>query len=62
MVFTEADKGGATVILDVENSIEKPNKELNNENYYKKLNYDTAQEHTKIINGKIKTFQLQQIL
>ena len=28
MVFTKADKEGATVILDVKKYIEKPNKEL----------------------------------
>ena len=34
LVFTKADKGGATVILGIKNYIEKANKELNNEYYY----------------------------
>ena len=36
LVFTKADKGGATVILDVEEYIEKANKWLKDENYTKK--------------------------
>ena len=62
LVFTKAGKGGATVILDVEKYIEKANKELNNENYYKKLNQDPTQEHTEIINDTTETFQRQQVL
>ena len=50
------------LILDVENYIEKANKELNNENYYKKLNQYPIQAHTKIINDLIETLQLQKFL
>ena len=45
LVSTKADKGGTTVISDVENYVEEPNKEWKNENYDKKLNYDTEYEH-----------------
>ena len=62
LVFTKADKGGVTVMVDVENYIEKANKELNNEHYYKKPNHDPTQEHTKKITGAIEIFQLQQVL
>ena len=31
-------------------------------NYYKKLNQDQTQEHTKIINNTIETFQRQRVL
>ena len=56
LVFTKIAKGGAAVILDVENYIEKANIELNNENYCKKLNQDLTQVHIKTINNAIETF------
>ena len=37
LVFNKADKGGAIVIQEVKNYIEKANRKLNNENYCKKL-------------------------
>ena len=40
LVFTKADKGGAIVILDVKDYIEKANKELKDENYYKRIIHD----------------------
>ena len=40
LVFSKADKGRATVILDVGDYIEKANKELKYENYYKKISHD----------------------
>ena len=61
MVFTEAGKGGATVILDVENYIEKANKELQDEKYYKRISHDPTHENMKIVNNTIETFHLQQV-
>ena len=46
LVFTKANKVGATVTLDFVNYTEKTSGELNNENYYKKFNHDLTQEHT----------------
>ena len=40
LVCTKEDKGGAIVILHVENCTEKANKELSNKNYYKKISHD----------------------
>lgn len=40
LIFAKADKGGATVKLDVENYIEKANEELDNEDYCNKFNYN----------------------
>ena len=62
LVFTKTDKGGVTGRADIENYIEKSNKELNNEHFYKKLNHDPTQEHAKIITDTIEIFQLQQVL
>ena len=62
LVFTKSVKGGATVILDVEDYIEKANKELEDENYYKRISLDPSHEHMKMINETIETFHRQQIL
>ena len=40
LVCTKEDKGGAIVILDVKDYIEKANKELKDENYYKRIIHD----------------------
>ena len=53
-------RGGAAVILDVENYIDKANKEY--ENFCKKPNHDPTQEHMKITNDTIETFHRQWVL
>ena len=40
LLFTKVDKGGATVILDIGDYMEKANKELKDENFYKGISYD----------------------
>ena len=62
LVFTKAAKEGATVILDAEDYIEKTNKELKDESYYKKISHDPTHEHKRIINDTIETFHRQQVL
>ena len=62
LVFTKADKGGATVMLDVEDYVEKANKELKDKIYYKKISHDPTHEHLKIVNDTIDTFHRQQVL
>ena len=61
LVFTKADKGGAIVILEVGDYIEKADKELKDENYYKKLSHNPTHEHMKIVNDAIDTFHRQQV-
>ena len=62
LVFTKADKGEATVILDVEDQIEKANKQLKDENYYKRISHDLTHDHMKIFKDTIETFHRQQVL
>ena len=57
LVLTTADKGGDTIILDVQNYVKKAKKELNNENYYKKLNHNPRKEHIKTMNNTIRKFK-----
>ena len=60
--FTKSVKGGATVILNVEDYVEKANKELEDENYYKRITHDRTHEHMKMVNEAIETFHRQQVL
>ena len=62
LVFTKADKGGAIVILDLEDYIEKANKELKDEIYYKKISYDPTHNYMKIVSETIEIFHCQQVL
>ena len=62
LVFTKADKGETTVIIDVGDYTEKDNKELKDENYYKKIDHDPTHGNLKIVNDALDTFHCQQIL
>ena len=39
IVTTKADKGGATVIMDIEEHISKANQQLKDKNFYKKTKW-----------------------
>ena len=54
LIFTKANKGEATVILDVENYIKKANKELMRIII---RDHNPTQEHKKITNHRIEIFQ-----
>ena len=49
-------------MLDVEDYLEKANKEWKDENYYKRISDDPIHEHMKIVNFIIETFHRQQVL
>ena len=49
-------------MLDVEDYLEKSNKEWKDENYYKRISHDPTHEHMKIVNFIIETFHRQQVL
>ena len=51
----------AKVILDIEDYIEKTNKELKDENYYKKVSHDPIKEQIEIVNDTVETFHCQQV-
>lgn len=52
-VITKADKGGALVIMDVEDYITKGKRQLSDTNNYQKLNINRTKLHTK----KMKTVE-----
>ena len=57
IVITKADKGGATVIWDVEDYIRESERQLNNENFYRKLDHNPIQEHVNLINNTLEDFK-----
>ena len=62
IVITKADKGGATVIMDVDEYISKANRLLTDGNFYRKLNEDPTRKHIDILNNTIESFKKQELL
>ena len=62
LVITKADKGGATVILDVKDYIAKANEQLQDNSFYQKLNVDPTTKHSDIVNSAIESFRKQELL
>ena len=62
LVITKADKGGATVILDVKDYISKANEQLQDNSFYQKLNVDPTAKHSVIVNSAIESFRKQELL
>jgi hypothetical protein len=62
IIITLADKGGAVVIIDVENYLEEANRQLNNQNFYAQLTHDPTGDHADIINETIKSFVKEKLL
>ena len=55
--ITDADKGGAVVILDVEDYVKEAEKQLNNNKNYWKINYDPTTVNNKTIYKVILDFK-----
>ena len=53
IIITKADKGGAVVIIDVEDYIKEAEHQLNNKDTYKKFQYALTQAHTRLVNDTI---------
>ena len=43
IIITKADKGGALVILDIKDSIDEANRQLNDTNNYVQLDFDATE-------------------
>ena len=57
IVITKADKGGATVIMDVNDYIKEAERQLNDTEYYKKLDKDPTATHAKLVNDAVERFK-----
>ena len=56
-VITKADKGGPTVIWDVNNYVDECERQLNHYNFYRKLDHNPIQEHVNLINNTLDEFK-----
>ena len=57
IIITKADKGGATVIMDVNYYVDEANRQLQDTQYYRKLNYDPTEDHANIIRNTLEEFK-----
>ena len=62
LIITTADKGGAVVIMDTENSIKEANRQLSDKNSYKTLQTDTTSQHNKMVNDGFDRFKNENLL
>ena len=62
IIITNADKGGAVVIMDVEKYINEANRQLSDERNYKKLQEDPTLQHSNLVNNTIDRFKKENII
>ena len=62
MLITNADNGGAAVILETKDYINEANRQLNVTSSYKKLPDDPTVTHNKLINDSIDRFKQEQLM
>ena len=51
IIITKTDKGGAVVILDVDDYINEANRQLNNKEFYKEVPNDPTELNRKKVNA-----------
>ena len=62
IIITNADKGGAVVIMDVEKYIKEANRQLSDKRNYKKLQEDPTLQHSSLVNDIIDRFKKENLL
>ena len=62
IIITNADKGGAVVIIDVEKYINEANRQLSDKRNYKKLQEDPTLQHSNLVNNTIVRFKKEDLL
>ena len=62
LIFTKADKGGALVIMDVKDYVSEVNRQLDDEQFYKKLTNDPTQVYVECINTTIERFKEEGVI
>ena len=61
-IITKADKGGAVVIIDVDDYIREANRQLNNTDFYKKIPNDPTESNRNKLTNTLNEFKLQRLL
>ena len=60
--FTKADKGGALVVMDVDDYITEAKRQLDDAEFYKKLSQDPTKMYTERINKAIDKFKEEELI
>ena len=59
IVIINADKGGALTILDADKYVQEANRQLSDENNYRKLQHNPTMEHASTVSSTIDLFKTQ---
>ena len=62
IIITKADKGGAVVIINVEDYLKEAKRQLDNTAFYQKVDNDLTETHAEIVNKAIKNFAKEKLL
>ena len=62
IILTNADKGGAVVLTDVEKYIKEANPQLSDKRNYKTLQEDPTLQHSNLVNDTIDRFKKENLL
>ena len=62
IIITKADKGGAVVIVDVDDYIQEANRQLDNKEFYKKLTIDITEINRIKVNRTINELKSSHLL
>ena len=62
IIITKADKGGAVVIINVEDYLKEAKRQLDNTEFYQKVGNDLTETHAEIVNKAIKNFAKEKLL
>ena len=62
IIITNADKGGAVVIQDVDDYIAEAQRQLNDDTFYKKLSSDLTSKHNKKVNDTIDSLNQSRLI
>ena len=59
LIITNADKGGAVVIMDTDSYIKEANRQLSDKASYKQLTQDPTLLHNRLVNQTIERFKMR---
>ena len=62
LIITNADKGGAVVIMDTDSYIKEANRQLFDKASYKQLTQDPTLQHNRMVNETIERFKNEKLL
>ena len=62
LIITDADNGGAVVIMDTDSYIKEANRQLSDKASYKQLTQDPTLEHNRMVNQTIERFRNEKLI